>query len=427
VIDEIVEEMARDGEGPLVVRTNAAVVGQSKADQAARDIQRASSELWALYEVAQTLSSSLGLQETLEILARKLEAILPGTACLFLLRDGDTQDLVVRTATGINQLFFNNARTFNDQSITRRVVEQRQTFLGEYDPDDILVASCPTDHWTPISTALIVSIVHQGETLGTINVYHPCANAFSEHDVQLLEMIAERAALALYNGLLFDRTRSQAFTDPLTGLHNVRYLTKFVDETCQKLEDERAARQADSDPLALAGSIDGTVEGRGEDAFALLCLDLDSFKPINDNFGHQKGDHVLRDLSSIFKSLVRSNDVVARYGGDEFLIVILGAGDDEAQQMMDRIKTAVESYDPELMHPKLGALRLGVSVGYACYPVQGRDCATLLSVADARMYEDKTERKLGRLIDRTAEKPDLVLHVASQLEESPTVEIPKAA
>ena len=76
-----------------------------KSDEAVRHIQRASSDLWALYEVAQTLSSSLGLSETLEILGRKLGAILPNTACLFLLKAEQSEALVVRTAVGINSEF----------------------------------------------------------------------------------------------------------------------------------------------------------------------------------------------------------------------------------------------------------------------------------------------------------------------------------
>lgn len=398
VIDGVVEEMAREGYGPLSVQSDASVSVTARADQAVRDIQRASSELWALYEVAQTLSSSLGIQETLDILARKLEAILPGTACLFLLREESSEALITQAAVGINQEFFVGSRTLNSMSTSLRVARNRTSYLGEYDQDDLLLVGSEMAQWVELRTALIVPIVHQGEVLGTINLYHPQANAFGAHDRQLLEAIAERAAMALYNGLLYDRTRSHAFTDPLTGLYNVRYLTQYVEERCERAAKQAVTRRVERPSgEGVACSAEGPC--RTTDAFALLCLDLDSFKPINDNFGHQKGDQVLRDLAKVFRATVREGDVVARYGGDEFLIVLEGAGPEEAAVMSRRLQEAVETYDPGLHHPRLGALHLGVSVGFACFPRDGRDCATLLSAADSQMYGDKTERKLGRLAE----------------------------
>ncbi len=376
IITVVVEEMAQEGDGPLFAAPRAAEASASPADQAARAIHRASSELWALYEVVQTLSSSVGLEETLEILGRKLEALLPGTTALFLLRRTDgagtdaeetnLEEMVVRSAVGVNREFFSGAKTLGRTSVA--VARDRATYLGGYDADDLLLISSQTTQWTPLQTALIVPIVHQGEVLGTINLYHPSADAFSAHDRQLLETIADRAATALFNGLLFDRTRSHAFTDPLTGLYNIRHITQHVEECCR------------------------------EDApFALLCLDLDSFKPINDNFGHQKGDQVLRDLSALFSAALRPGDVAARYGGDEFLVSVQGGSAEDAEALAERLQAAVESYEPGLIHPRLGALHLGVSIGYGCFPADGTDFTSLIAAADAHMYREKTERKLGRL------------------------------
>ena len=375
IITGVVEEMAREGDGPLVAAAPDAA--SSPADQAARAIHRASSELWALYEVVQTLSSSVGLEETLEILGRKLEALLPGTTALFLLRRtageeaADSvgpapEEMRVRTAVGVNREFFSGAKTLGGTSLA--VARDGATYLGGYDADDLLLISSQTTQWTPLQTALIVPVVHQGKVLGTINLYHPNANAFSAHDRQLLETIADRAATALFNGLLFDRTRSHAFTDPLTGLYNIRHITQHVEERCREAVP-----------------------------FALLCLDLDSFKPINDNFGHQKGDQVLRDLSALFLAALRPGDVAARYGGDEFLVYVEGGTAEDAEALAARLQNAVESYEPGLIHPRLGALHLGVSIGYGCFPADGTDFTSLIAAADAHMYREKTERKLGRL------------------------------
>jgi len=373
VIEEVVVQMAAEGDGPLIIAETSGKASTSPADQAARAIHRASSELWTLYEVVQTLSSSMGLQETLEILSRKLEAILPGTAALFLLRDANGVGgggMSVRAAVGLNREYFTGGRTLGPASASLQVTASRVTYLGVYDADDLLLTSSQSAQWTALQTSLIVPIVHQGEVLGTINLYHPDRDAFSAHDKQLLETIAERAATALYNGLLFDRTRSHAMTDPLTGLHNIRHITQHVEDRCQ-----------DGQP------------------FALLCLDLDSFKPINNNFGHQKGDQVLRDLSALFLANVRGGDIVARYGGDEFLVYVHGGGPAEAQALAVRICLAVETYEPGLLHPRLGALHLGVSIGWGCFPADGSNFTSLIAAADSHMYREKTERKLGKLAD----------------------------
>ena len=110
---------------------------------------------------------------------------------------------------------------------------------------------------------------------------------------------------------------------------------------------------------------------------------------------------MLRALGKIFQRQVRSRDIVARYGGDEFLIVLDGADEVFAEEISEKLQKAVAAYDPRLSHPRLGALRIGVSIGSACYSKDGRDCATLLSVADQKMYRNKGERKLGQLAERS--------------------------
>lgn len=311
----------------------------------------------------------------------------------------EDQLLRVGSVTGVNRDFFMNSYTINSSSRSWQVAHTGETYLGGYDPDDLMLNPSQGSLWLPLQTALIVPIIHQGEVLGTINIYHQEAAAFGDYDKQLLEIIAERAALAFYNGLLYDRTRGQAYTDLLTGANNIRFITKYIEERCNSLAKRRHTHSNDtlliSDPLKP--TLEDATPSRESDRFALLCLDLDSFKPINDNFGHQKGDTVLRDLVAIFRSIVREQDVIARYGGDEFLIVLEGADASAAMQMMCRLQEAVSQYDSGLMHSRLGRLRLGISIGYACFPNDGTDNAVLLSIADARMYAQKTDRKLCAL------------------------------
>src|SRR5205823_1288525 len=96
------------------------------------------------------------------------------------------------------------------------------------------------------------------------------------------------------------------------------------------------------------------------DHFALLCVDLDSFKAINDDFGHHRGDEVLRSLGRVLRSVIGSSGIVARYGGDELFVLLHGAGPEEAESAANRIQAAVETFDAGLIHPTVGAIQLGV-------------------------------------------------------------------
>ncbi len=382
VIDGVLRQMAEEGEGPLTATSAPLKVDDSKSAQAAKDISRASTELWALYEVAQTLSSSLGIEDTISILSRKIESIFPGIGCVFMLKDPKSGALRVGSASGLNREYFQAAHTISESSLSLRVLGEGKTYLGEYDADDLMLASEVTAPWTELRCCMVVAIVCEGQALGTINLYHSESNSFGQYEMQLLEMIAERTAPALFNGLLFDRTKGDAVKDALTGVYNVRYLTECVDSMCKQYGKSVI----------------------GGNSFALLCLDLDSFKPINDNFGHQKGDVVLRDLAGIFSEIVGSQGTVSRYGGDEFVIVLVGADQAGARSMARELERAVERYDPELVHYKLGQLRIGVSIGTACFPEDGRDCTSLIAAADSDMYRLKTERKLQVLAQRRKSK-----------------------
>ena len=149
-------------------------------------------------------------------------------------------------------------------------------------------------------------------------------------------------------------TKSRA-TVQLTGLYNIRYVTQTVEELCERA-DSRAC-------------------------FSLICVDLDSFKPINDLYGHQEGDRVLRDLAALLREAVAELDIVARYGGDEFLIVCQGTAPQQVERLAQEIRETVQGYQTCLLHPKLGQLRLGASVGVATFPDNGSDWPSLLSEA----------------------------------------------
>lgn len=397
VIEPVIQQMQTEGWGPLYIEPAPEVPEHSKTG----DPRQASSELIGLYHFLQSLSSNLGLDETLNILLDKLEAILPDTTCVVLMRGDEEDTLTARAVIGPDAEFFRGARTAGPQSRTVLAARNKESYVGPYDPDDLVLRSgTPQPLGSPGSSMIVSIIDHLDKILGAINLYRRSEQAFKPDDQHLVEMVAHGAAMALYSGLEYDRKRSEALTDPLTNLYNLRYLTEWIERRSRvSARIGEHLPHLEEDYTQLLGSEEQKqalqiAPRRASDDFAMLFLDLDRFKLINDTHGHPRGDQVLRALGEVFRNTVREGDVVARYGGDEFLIILNGAGRAEAAKMVDRLQRAVQELDPTSIHATLAGAYLGVSIGFACFPDDGEDCATLLCAADLEMYHNKTRRKL---------------------------------
>lgn len=165
------------------------------------------------------------------------------------------------------------------------------------------------------------------------------------------------------------RQRDIANRDPLTGVGNRREFDEILQRELAARVDPRGRRDADDSPLAV------------------LILDLDDFKGINDRYGHQVGDSVLREATARARSMLRSTDSLARIGGDEFAVIAPGARGENAQGMAEAIRTAVSAHEPG-KGPTPTA-----SIGWAVFPEDGEDFATLMHCADQRMMKLKASRQ----------------------------------
>jgi diguanylate cyclase (GGDEF)-like protein len=166
------------------------------------------------------------------------------------------------------------------------------------------------------------------------------------------------------------RQRNIANRDPLTGVGNRRVFDAVLHRELDARTRPSGRRETDDSPLAL------------------LVLDLDDFKGINDRYGHQIGDAVLREAASRTGAILRSTDTLARIGGDEFAVIAPGAHGEGAQRMAEAIRTAVGLRDSDARGPVPSA-----SVGWAVFPEDGGDFETLLHAADERMLRLKVESK----------------------------------
>jgi diguanylate cyclase (GGDEF)-like protein len=202
------------------------------------------------------------------------------------------------------------------------------------------------------------------------SLYSRQPNAFSDRAVALGQDLAGQAALAIERAQLHAELEVRARTDGLTGVLN----RGAVEETLD-LELTRARRSG----LPLA----------------VLLIDLDGFKCVNDEYGHLAGDRVLQAVSTILKTSVREGDHVGRYGGDEFLVLLPDADETGARTVAQRILAATELARVPVETAE-GSIPIQCSIGQAVYPTDGSTHEDLLATADGAMYATKLGAALRR-------------------------------
>jgi diguanylate cyclase (GGDEF)-like protein len=209
----------------------------------------------------------------------------------------------------------------------------------------------------------MLPLIAGGRTVGLVELLWLAGRrSVRRSEVDVLRTMANQVAVGLENVRLMEGLRQAADIDQVTGVNNHRYLQERLQQECA-----RAARQ--HSPLSV------------------LMIDLDGFKLINDRYGHADGDRLLRHVAVGLKLAVRANDVVARYGGDEFVVLMPDTDEPQARAVAERIVAGIRKTHYELSGGAEG--RVGASAGLATYPRDGRSPQRLLSAADAAMYSVK--------------------------------------
>ena len=211
----------------------------------------------------------------------------------------------------------------------------------------------------PESRAVLCLPVKYGDNLlGVLNVESRDENAFAPQDVLILNTLADLLATALHNSYVFQKLQQQSITDGLTGIKTRRFFWEALSS-----EWKRASRS-----------------GR---AFSVVLIDLDKFKEVNDSLGHLEGDLVLARVGRLLEQKCRQSNVVARYGGDEFIILMPETGIEQAQVLAERLRLWLAT------DPMLEEHHITGSFGVASFPVHGFTIEDLIRVADAGMYVSK--------------------------------------
>jgi diguanylate cyclase (GGDEF)-like protein/putative nucleotidyltransferase with HDIG domain len=340
------------------------LVSDATARNVFEDIALAHREIYALYEIAQAMGSSLGVADTMALISSKLSNIVPFSCCALFLYSDDTETLRCRFATGSEAETVQQLTIRNGHGLTGWVARNRRPLVNARPSADFEAAGVSTQ--TTLQSALVCPLVFNERFIGTIAVYHVDHSIYTDDHRRLLDRISEQAAAVIYNSIVFEQTQEDSLTDPLTGLPNTRFMFMHL-----------------SRELARAERLKSEV--------SLLVMDLDNFKDINDTYGHHVGDRALREIAGVLRAGIRPYDICVRYAGDEFIVVLSGCGSDEAERKRLELQMAVDQLHFEARADK--PFPLAISIGAAIFPHDGESYETLLATADSRMYRDKTRRK----------------------------------
>lgn len=342
------------------------IMGSPSDDAGFRSITEAQREVFALHEIAQTIGSSLNMTDTVTLVSNKLRAIVPFDTCIIFIVDEKTGKAHATHVAGEYIDTFARRRMNVGDGITGWVIANGRSMCNATPELDLV--GVPEEIVKEIRGVLVTPLIREDGAFGAITLYSKSIKSYTTEHVRLLESVSQHASSALNNALTFEKTKESALTDPLTELPNARAFYMMLEQRlaeCLRMNRE---------------------------SLAVISMDIDDFKKINDVYGHAIGDRILASIAGVIKKELRQMDILTRYAGDEFVAIMPMASTTMATMVMERIRGAVESHKFVVRTGK--TVELGVSMGTACFPADGETTEHLLTTAARNMQRDKHARKV---------------------------------
>lgn len=314
----------------------------------------------ALYRISNLASRRRDLDDILTSMLQIALEIVPGNQAAILLLDDDCI-LRVRAAEGYSVGVEDLAIPLGKGVTGQCAASGEIVVINDVREVEHYIPGVPGGR-----SEIAIPLMVKGQVIGVLDAESEEPGAFGEAELLTLSMIAQQAGAVLQTVQLHEETRRLSITDSLTGLYNRRHFVSQLEEHV------RRAR-------------------RYEESLALLLLDCDYLKRINDRHGHYFGDEALRLVANLLNRILRETDLVARLGGDEFAALLLKADESLALQVAERIRSELAALD--LRAEDGTKIDLSVSTGIAFFPRDAEDAKSLLLRVDRALYRAK---RLGR-------------------------------
>lgn len=323
-------------------------------------------ELKVVQEVSASISSKLELKETTTNILKGIQELVNCDYCAIIEVDSNKNDL--RTID-----FASPEEAKLDYNYVDRIINQNFKIPIEYKSSCIIdnirkhklikqINDIPKD----ISSLIYVPLILRDEIKGFLLICSENRGQFFKEQLDILDTLANQAVIAIENARLYKDVKNKSIRDALTNLYNQRYFFDTLDSLTSSCSECRRSNCNNCRRTSL------------------IIFDIDLFKQVNDTYGHQTGDKILKELAQVIANNVRSQDVVFRYGGEEFTIILPDTDQKFAYGIADRVRSIVEN---ETFYTVKGeAIKLTISGGVSEFPYHAETGASLLAHADRAMY-----------------------------------------
>lgn len=330
-----------------------------------RNLRERVAELHTFLNLSKTLSATLNMEELFRLALHLIGRSLHVDAYSLMLLDDSGERLVVKAAFGLPEDGGLGLSLRLGEGISGLVAQTGQAMLV---PDVSAEPRFLEQESFRLPRGAFIGVplrIKEHEVIGVLNAQKPEPHSFRLTDLDLFQAVANQVAAALENAQLYQRTKELSTRDDLTGLFNRRHFFENLEKEVQRAR-------------------------RYQRVFSLLMLDLDDFKGYNDTYGHLKGDEVLKDVARLILANTRRADVVARFGGEEFVVLLPEINAQGAAVVADKVRIAVEGHPFPGRHSQPGGA-LTVTLGLASYPADSEDALELVDLADRALYAGKQQ------------------------------------